>query len=90
MEKNDPHHFLLVYDPKRIQLAEKINFSTHCLQETFFVTYRTTLTVQTPAFVITDILGVGYRTCKQEAQLSQRKRASNIAISYGAKGISVC
>jgi len=27
---------------------------------------------------------------KQEAQLSQSERASNIALSYGAKGISIC
>jgi len=26
----------------------------------------------------------------QEAQLPQRQHASNIALSYGAKGISIC
>jgi len=27
---------------------------------------------------------------KEEAQLAQRKHASNIALSYGAEGISTC
>jgi len=34
-----------LYNPKPIQLAQKINFSKHCLWETFLATYRTALTV---------------------------------------------
>jgi len=46
--------------------------------------------VQIELWYSTSLTSIVLRTTAQEAQLLQRKRASNIALSYGAKGISIC